>query len=169
MGPSRTVTTAFIICAMRFLVLILLMLTLPLRSGMGDAMAASNAHHGTTHQQEAGLMASAAHGLEDCAGHGAGHSSAHSSAQPSGLSSAHLSHAVEQASEPVQASTAASDALLADAACDACSACQSCHAVGLAFSPADVASLPAPNAQPEALSIAFASAPDARDQKPPIS
>lgn len=122
---------------MQFLVLILLMLMLPMRSGMGEAMAAPGSHHGTTHQQQAGLLASAAHGLEDCAGHGA---------------------------DP-----AAHEVRLADANCDACSACQTCHAMGLAFSPADVSSLPAPNAQPEGLSIAFVSAPAAHDQKPPIS
>lgn len=146
---------------MRFFVLALLLLTLPFRGGMGggmgDAMAASGSHHGTVHQQQSGLLASAAHGLEDCAGHGTGHSGAH------------LKHAVEQTAKPVPASMDASGVALADANCDACSACQSCHAVGLAFSPADMASLPALHAQPQALSITFASAPDARDQKPPIS
>ena len=131
------------IISMRFFVMILLVLLLPLGSGAGVAMAAEP-HHTTTQEQahQPGTHASAAH-VSDCLGHG---------------------------TMADKASPGASDVkAAAHADCDACSACQSCHPVGLAFSRADLQPLPSSNAQPQALSPAFASAPVARDQKPPIS
>ena len=126
---------------MRFFAMILLVLLLPLGSGSGLAMAAEP-HHTTTQAHQAGTHASAAH-LSDCLGHG---------------------------TTADKASPAAKDVkAAAHADCGACSACQSCHPVGLAFSRADLQPLPASNARPQALSPAFASAPAARDQKPPIS
>ena len=125
---------------MRFFVMILLVLLLPLGSGSGVAVAAES-HHITTQAYQASNPASAAH-LPDCLGHG---------------------------TTADKARPAAKDVKTAHADCDACSACQSCHAVGLAFSRADLQPLPASNARPQALSPAFASAPAARDQKPPIS
>jgi len=125
---------------MRFFAMILLVLLLPLGSGAGVAMAAEP-HHTTTQAHQPGTHASAAH-LSDCLGHGM---------------------------TADKASPAAKDVKAVDAACNACSACQSCHPVGLAFSRADLQPLPASNARPQALSPAFASAPAARDQKPPIS
>ena len=126
---------------MRFFVMILLVLLLPLGSGAGVAVAAEP-HHTTTQAHQPGTHASAAH-LSDCLGHGT---------------------TVDKASPAANDVKAA-----AHADCDACSACQSCHPVGLAFSRADLQPLPASNARPQALSPAFASAPAARDQKPPIS
>jgi len=120
--------------------MILLVLLLPLGGGSGVAMAAES-HHTTTQAHQPGTHASAAH-LPDCLGHG---------------------------TTADKARPAAKDVKAVDADCDACSACQSCHAVGLAFSRADLQPLPASNARPQALSPAFASAPAARDQKPPIS
>lgn len=126
---------------MRFFVMIFLVLLLPLGSGSGVAMAAES-HHTTTQAHQPGTHASAAH-VSDCLGHGPTDDKA------------------SPATKDVKAA--------AHADCDACSACQSCHAVGLAFSRADLQPLPASNARPQALSPAFASAPVARDQKPPIS
>lgn len=131
---------------MRFFVLLLLVLLLPLRGGMGDAMAIS--------------AAPTEHALQDCAGH-SGSAKAHTQ-----NTHAHDTHANEQvhadlAAEPV-ATTVKAD-------CDACSACQTCHAVALVFSAAEVSALPAPHAAPAAVGLQFASAPAARDQKPPIS
>ena len=126
---------------MRFFVMILLVLLLPLGSGAGVAVAAEP-HHTTKQAHQPGTHASAAH-LSDCLGH---------------------------STTGDKASPAANDVkAAAHADCDACSACQSCHPVGLAFSRADLQPLPASNARPQALSPAFASAPAARDQKPPIS
>ena len=125
---------------MRFFAMILLVLLLPLGSGSGQAMAAEP-HHTTTQAHQAGTHASAAH-LSDCLGHG---------------------------TTADKASPAAKDVKAADAACDACSACQTCNTMGLAFSRTDLQPLPAPNAQPQALSPAFSSATAARNQKPPIS
>ena len=126
---------------MRFFVMILLVLLLPLGSGSGVAVAAES-HHITTQAHQPGTHASAAH-LSDCLGHD---------------------------TTAGKASPAANDVkAAAHADCDTCSACQSCHPVGLAFSRTDLQPLPASNARPQALSPAFASAPAARDQKPPIS
>jgi hypothetical protein len=139
---------------MRFFVLVLLVLLLPLRSGLGEALAAAGLHHGAPHQQQqAGphLFAGNALALEDCAGHEGTHDRAQ------------LEHPEQHANGSDQANPGV------DAACDACSFCQICHAVGLAFSQVDIEPLPVPHARPEALSTAFVSAPDARDQKPPIS
>jgi hypothetical protein len=129
------------IISMRFFVMILLVLLLPLGSGAGVAMAAEP-HHTTTQAHQPGTHASAAH-LSDCLGHGT------------------TANKASPAANVVKAE--------AHADCDACSACQSCNAMGLAFSRADLQPLPASNARPQALSPAFASAPVARDQKPPIS
>ena len=126
---------------MRFFVMIFLVLLLPLGSGSGVAMAAEP-HHTTTQAHQPGMHASAAH-VSDCLGHGPTDDKA------------------SPATKDVKAA--------AHADCDACSACQSCHPVGLAFSRADLQPLPSSNARPQALSPAFASAPVARDQKPPIS
>jgi hypothetical protein len=126
---------------MRFFVMIFLVLLLPLGSGSGVAMAAES-HHTTTQAHQPGTHASAAH-VSDCLGHGPTDDKA------------------SPATKDVKAA--------AHADCDACSACQSCHPVGLAFSRADLQPLPSSNARPQALSPAFASAPVARDQKPPIS
>jgi hypothetical protein len=126
---------------MRFFVMILLVLLLPLGSGAGVAMAAEP-HHTTTQAHQPGTHASAAH-LSDCLGHGT------------------TANKSNTATNVVKAA--------AHADCDACSACQSCNAMGLAFSRAYLQPLPASNARPQALSPAFASAPAARDQKPPIS
>ena len=128
------------IISMRFFVMILVALWLPLGGGAGVAMAAEP-HHTKTQAHQPGTHASAEH-LSDCLGHG---------------------------TAADKASPAAKDVKEVDAACDACSACQSCNAMGLAFSRADLQPLPASNALPQALSPAFASAPAARDQKPPIS
>ena len=126
---------------MRFFVMILVALCLPLGSGSGAAMAAES-HHNTTQAHQPGTHASAAH-ESDCLGH---------------------STTVDKASP------AANDVkAVAHADCDACSACQSCHPVGLAFSRPDLQPLQTPNAQPQALSPAFSSATAARNQKPPIS
>ena len=125
---------------MRFFVMILVALLLPLSSGLGAAMAAES-HHIKTQAHQPGTHASAAH-ESDCLGH---------------------------STMADKSSPAAKDLKAVDAACDACSACQSCNAMGLAFSRADLQPLPASNARPQALSPAFASAPAARDQKPPIS
>ena len=131
------------IISMQFFVMIFLVLLLPLGSGSGVAMAAEP-HHTTTQEQahQPGTHASAAH-VSDCLGHGPTDDKA------------------SPATKDVKAA--------AHADCDACSACQSCHPVGLAFSRADLQPLPSSNARPQALSPAFASAPVARDQKPPIS
>ena len=129
------------IISMRFFVMIFLVLLLPLGSGSGVAMAAEP-HHTTTQAHQPGMHASAAH-VSDCLGHGPTDDKA------------------SPATKDVKAA--------AHADCDACSACQSCHPVGLAFSRADLQPLPSSNARPQALSPAFASAPAARDQKPPIS
>lgn len=129
------------IISMRFIVMILLVLVLPLGSGSGVAMAAES-HHTTTQAHQPGMHASAAH-VSDCLGHGP------------------TDYKASPATKDVKAA--------AHADCDACSACQSCHPVGLAFSRADLQPLPSSNARPQALSPAFASAPVARDQKPPIS
>ena len=129
------------ITLMRFFVMMLLVLLLPLGSGSGVAMAAEP-HHTTTQAHQPGTHASAAH-VSDCMGHGPTDDKA------------------SPATKDVKAA--------AHADCDACSACQSCHPVGLAFSRADLQPLPSSNARPQALSPAFASAPVARDQKPPIS
>jgi hypothetical protein len=125
---------------MRFFAMILLVLLLPLGSGSDVAMAAEP-YHTTSQKHQPGTHASAAH-RSDCLGHG---------------------------TTADQTSPAAKDVKAVDAACDACSACQTCNAMGLAFSRADLQPLPASNARPQALSPAFASAPAARDQKPPIS
>ena len=129
------------IISMRFFLMIFLVLVLPLGSGSGVAMAAES-HHTTSQAHQPGTHASAAH-VSDCLGHGPTDDKA------------------SPATKDVKAA--------AHADCDACSACQSCHPVGLAFSRADLQPLPSSNAQPQALSPAFASAPVARDQKPPIS
>lgn len=134
---SPGTVAAFIITPMRFFVLLLLMLLLPLSEGAGNAMAA------TTHP---------GHALEDCAGHTG-------QAKGKAESTAHVT-----ADSPAGAKTASA---LAD--CDACSACQACHAVALVFSADDVQTMPTPHAAPAAASLQFASAPAARDQKPPIS
>jgi hypothetical protein len=127
---------------MRFFVMLIFVLLLPLGSSSGDAMAAES-HHITTQEHQASTHASAAHELADCPGHG----------KTAGKAS--LGANVVKAA--------------AHADCDACSACQSCHPVGLSFSRADLQPLPASNARPQAVSPAFASAPAARDKKPPIS
>jgi hypothetical protein len=129
------------IISMRFFVMIFLVLLLPLGSGSGLAMAAEP-HHTTTQAHQPGMHASAAH-VSDCLGHGP----------------------TDDKGSPATKDVKAA----AHADCDACSACQSCHPVGLAFSRADLQPLPSSNARPQALSPAFASAPVARDQKPPIS
>ena len=125
---------------MQLFAMILLVLLLPLGSGSGQAVAAES-HHISTQAHQTGTHASAAH-LSDCLGHG---------------------------TTADKASPAAKDVKAADAACDACSACQTCNTMGLAFSRTDLQPLPAPNAQPQALSPAFSSATAARNQKPPIS
>lgn len=126
---------------MFLLVLLLPLLSLlPLATGSGGAVAAQ-AHHITTQELHASTPATAAHMPADCLGH---------------------------ATAAGQANPGANDAKTADTACDACSACQTCHVVGLAFYRADLQPLPPPHAQPQALSSVFASAPVARNPKPPI-
>jgi hypothetical protein len=128
---------------MRFFVMIFLVLLLPFGSGSGDAVAAES-HHITTQEHQASTHASSAHELADCPGHGT----------TAGKASPTANHV-----EPVDAECDA---------CSACSACQTCQAVGLAFSRAYLQPLPDSNVKPQALSHAFASAPAARNQKPPI-
>ena len=140
--PSRN--ESVMISFMRFFVMLILVLLLPLGSGLGDAMAAGS-HHNTTQEHRASTHAAAAHELADCLGHG---------------------------TTTGKASPAANDVKPVDADCDACSACsacQTCQAVGLVFSRAYLQPLPAAKAKPQALSPAFASATAERNQKPPIS
>lgn len=148
---------------MRFWLVALMIVLLPLRGWMGDAMAAeamtqhrgaSGAHAARSMQPAAaGDAVAAAHA--DCPGHaGAANASAQQVAGP----------AVQAAAD---AATNAAPEWTAD--CGACAKCQVCHSVLLApAEPPVVGALAVPQAAAAAVT-AFASAELFRDAKPPIS
>lgn len=142
---------------MRHLLLALLIVLLPLRGWLGDAMATSMATAPLQHQQSA-MEVIAGHGHEPGAASHSGHEVAsHAPAQA-------LHDCAEQADEQsAQAGNAH------DGHCNTCEACQACHTVAL--SPVALGlntSFNAPT-QPRAMAAQFTSAPAALGQKPPIS
>jgi hypothetical protein len=150
--------TAFIIQTMRFFVLVLMMVLLPLRGWTGDAMATDMA------------VSAAAQQMNQTAAVHQGHPS----------HEGHNDHAAHEAPTDVTASTA--DCLshadcdqTHDAAghnaghCESCSACQACHNVALLVGSDELK--PRLNSLWTFTKAAdpFASADAAHDQKPPIS
>ena len=143
---------------MRYFVMVLMMILLPLRSWAGDVMATQMASAAvnssfatqkiatnidkTSATSELSLFkssdrhAAAAHAMPDCA-----------------------SHAPDQAP----------DTTASHAACDTCQACQACHTVALACNTAVVSRVFASPRTPLALAAHFTSATAALGQKPPIS
>jgi hypothetical protein len=130
---------------MRHLLLALMIVLLPLRGWVGDAMAADMAAASTSPQQVVAVAApaemsgaptdSAAH--DDCPGH--------ASASP-------------EAPAPVS-----------HADCSTCPSCQACHAVGMVAGVPALPALPLPMAPPVTRHAVFTSAVPAPGLKPPIS
>jgi len=140
---------------MRFWVLVLMMVLLPLRGWTGDAMATDMA------------VSTAAQQMHETAS--AAQADAHLSHQ------GHSDHATHEAQSEVTANTAD---CLSHADCDqthnaghceSCSACQACHNVALLVGPDELK--PRLNSLWTSTEAAdpFASADAAHDQKPPIS
>ena len=147
---------------MRVLLIALMMVLLPLRGWMGDAMAISmmNMQMGGGAQAHAMSMPGAAHGIslqpqqemsqaavqasghEDCAGMSPTTASAH---EPFGEAAGTM------------------------AGCESCSLCQVCNTVVLNVEVFSAATLSLPQATPGAALAHFASVHPQRGQKPPIS
>ena len=146
---------------MRLFVLVLMLVLLPLRGWMGDAMAtvmaagATNMVADGAHQQsgEGGSGPSAAGATAgaktDCAGHTAMH-----------LSDAYS--ADKATSEP-------SDPTDQNGHGEHCQTCQACHSVAMSTSALIVSSSFSAPSQPQALTAPYTSAVAALSQKPPIS
>ena len=146
---------------MRFLVLVLMLVLLPLRGWMGDAMAtamavdaintiAVSAHEKTaegyfghtTVKTTAGVMT-------DCAEHTAAHMS--------------------EATPADKAATSPLDSTDQNGHGEHCQTCQACHSVAMSSRALTVSSSFSAPSQPQALSAPYTSAVAALSQKPPIS
>jgi hypothetical protein len=133
---------------MRHWLLILVVLLLPLRGGMADAMAAEALRHAGAgmqshaHAVEHGTRA--AHG-HDCEGHA--------------LSAPVQAEAAQPAAEAASAQ--------ADADCPTCASCQVCSSVALSPASAGAAATVFSQPRPHAAPAAFASAEPAHFFKPP--
>lgn len=126
---------------MRHIVLALMIVLLPLRGWVSDAMATEMASGGTSHvQMGANAMANHSHPpmvietAPDCAGHSAGAGAAET-----------------------------------DARCATCAACQVCHTVALPYATTPSSAVSARPALSCPPAVKFASALVALGQKPPIS
>ena len=158
---------------MRSFVLVLMLVLLPLRGWMGDAMAtqmatgtatgtilgaintvASPAHeqraNGSFEHKEVGA-GPVAQAMTDCAEH---------------MSKA---LAANQATSDSFNSSNSSDATDQNGHADHCQTCQACHSVAMSSSALVVSSSFSAPSQPQALSTPFTSAIAALSQKPPIS
>lgn len=144
-----------IIRTMRRLILALLIVLLPLRSGMGDAMAMQMASGGS------GAPAAAVHGA----------TGAHHPEDPA--SEAHHRPVHDVAPSAVAlgdcADHGASGAPDASVHCQTCTFCQACHAVAIALTPPELAATRPADPLPFVGEHRFASAERARWLKPPIS
>lgn len=142
---------------MRLLLLALMIVLLPLRGWMGDAMATEMVlAQLQPAQSTAKIMASHAHGTS------------------AGAPFYHEAGALEAVQEgPVAhdcAEPASADAFHAEHAyCQSCAACQVCHTLAMSAVAADLNTLVSAHTLPHAASAPFASAEAALDQKPPIS
>jgi len=158
--------TPFIIQIMRFLVLALLMVLLPLRGWTGDAMATEMAVSMAAQQMQ--LTAAAPEKADAHLGH-QGHESQES----------HGDHAAHEATLHLSANT---PDCLSHADCDqthgaghnaghceSCSACQACHNVALLVDSDELKPRLNTLWTPTGAADPFASADAAPDQKPPIS
>jgi hypothetical protein len=134
---------------MRRFVLTLMIVLLPLRGWVGDAMAMDFA---------AGTQDSTVFAIESEAHH------AHPAMADAASHAENTMHAdcPDHAASPDDTLQAASD-------CDNCTACQICHAVALTPTLPQLTSAALPAAQPPAAAPLFASAERAPGFKPPIS
>lgn len=145
---------------MRFFVVILMLVLLPLRGWMGDAMATGMAA-GAVHTVSASAQEQTSDGhfehlevdtrpvaraMTDCAGH---------TAAPM--------------SEAFPAGQVSSDPTDQNGHGDHCQTCQACHSVAMSSSALPKSSSFSAPSQPQALSAPFTSAFAALSQKPPIS
>jgi hypothetical protein len=138
---------------MRHLFLIIMLVLLPLRGWVSDAMAtgmvtaqvqqqttakivATHAHEAEAqaHQDTETVVADASQTAADCSGHASG-----------------------------------GDDHAADTHCNSCSVCQACHTVALPPAAADVTAAFNPRTLPRAVVAQFVSAEHALGEKPPIS
>jgi hypothetical protein len=136
-----------IIRLVRRWLLLLIVLTLPLRGWMGDAMAAQALQHAAgpqahVHAVEHAAPAAAAH---DCAGHG------------------HSASAQVQAAQPAPDSASAD----ANADCPTCAHCQACSSVALTPASSCPAATVFSQPPPQTAQAAYASAEPAHFFKPP--
>ena len=160
---------------MRLHVLLLLLLALPLRGWVGDAMAMEMAQaalqaNATTPMADAAMPA-------DCPMHMAGPAAGHAGAHMAGTMpdpTAAYPHTDPSQSPPHGHAhvTAASDAAHTGGPhaghAGACTLCDICHGASLASAPAALGAVVAPHAAPAATSTRFASVLRAPDLRPPI-
>lgn len=155
---------------MRHFILALMVLLLPLRGWMGDAMATGMATGQLTAPHSSPSLPTL-NAIKNIAAHAHGRLSSapvHTEKMTASMAGAEILVAQAPAHHdcniPVADST---DTVGID--CGACSSCQACHTVAL--SPTVMKSLAPsnPTAQPDAITDSFASADTALSQKPPIS
>ena len=138
---------------MRTLLLAIMIVLLPIRGWLGDAMAVEMVRHSLPAAMEAATMASAAaeahcHEAMDAAGDMAMDMSAHAGHDDDGTGS--NNHGDHQG-------------------CGTCVACQVCHTVALGGMPLVAIVHGAPQASPAAHAARFVSAEPVQGLKPPIS
>ncbi len=143
---------AVIISMVRRLFFVLMIIMLPLRGWVGDAMAMQMALVGTTQPIAIVQGMGAAH-----------HDEASTAAHPHAL-----------APPPAVAhgdctDHGASDDPTQDTHCQTCTVCQACHAVAITLPPLDVATLASIPLPPQSAAGRFVSADRALGLKPPIS
>ncbi len=140
---NRLTTFRFIISAMRFFVLVLMMVLLPLRGWTGDALATDMAVSMTSQQM-------------------------HQTATAVAKADAHQGHQSHK-DHSDQMHDASHSPDHDSGTCESCSACQACHNVALMVTSDELT--PRLNTHWTSTEVAnpFASADAAHDQKPPIS
>lgn len=141
-----------IINTVRQLFFALMIVMLPLRGWVGDAMALQMAPVGSTQSIAIVQDMGAAHQDDASA-------AAHPHAQPAPPSVAHGDCTDHDAS----------DDLTLDTHCQTCTVCQACHIVAITLPPMDVASFATISLPPQSAAGRFASADRALSLKPPIS
>lgn len=139
--------------AMRHLVLIFMIVFLPIRGWMGDAMATSMATTQAYQQTAAKAATDGLHKVADVTQHREADRTEHAAVAESDCSG----------------TAAAEQAHAADGHCDSCSACQACHTVALTQVEVHAPAAFSPATPTRAATAQFASAPSALSQKPPIS
>ncbi len=168
---------------MRHLMLAFMILLLPLRGWMGDAMATEMAAKVAVHAASERSSAQVATKpiATSAMDTGAGSQFNHDSAAFEAVSGLHTGkagnngnthktgHAAAHDCADLGAGQTSQTADANDGHCGSCQACQACHTLALSAALVEANTLFAPSALRHAAAVQFASAPAALGQKPPIS